>query len=87
MFEFPTAEAGILLNIGDRAGTPFSFGHVTIAFAMLPKSRVGVQHHLPSASRLVRVSSRARVEFKARGASGLAGAAARAAARKLRSGQ
>jgi FMN phosphatase YigB (HAD superfamily) len=87
MFEFDSQDAGILLNINERAGAPFSSGQVTVAFAMLPKARTGVPHRLPGASKVIRMSSRLRVEYKARGASGLAGAAARVAARKLRSGE
>lgn len=87
MFEFGSEDAGILLNLTERAGGPFSSGQVTVAFAVLPKSRTGQQHRLPSAARLTRASSRFRAEYRARGAAGLAKAAARTAARQLRSGQ
>jgi hypothetical protein len=87
MFEFNSEGSAIQLSLTDRAGSPFSSGQVTVAFAILPKSRTGLQGNLPAASRLVRVSSRVREEYRTRGPVGIASAAARVAARQLRSGQ
>jgi FMN phosphatase YigB (HAD superfamily) len=87
MFEFHSEGSAIQLSLTERAGSPFSSGQVTVAFAMLPKSRTGLQGRLPTASRLLRVSSRVREEYKSRGAAGIAAAAARVAARQLRSEQ
>jgi hypothetical protein len=87
MFEFHSPDAAIQLSLIERAGAPFTSGQVTVAFAMLPKSRSGLGGRLPAASRLVRVPSRLREEYKTRGPLGIASAAARVAARQLRSGQ
>ncbi|GLY64843.1 HAD family hydrolase [Amycolatopsis taiwanensis] len=84
MIEFEVDESAIWLPVASRVGQPVSSGQVTVAFAMLPKSRTGMGGRLPAASRLVRVSSRAREEYKARGPAGLAAAMARIAVRQLR---
>ena len=84
MFDFTAPKSSIQLPL---PGSPFSSGQVTVAFAILPKSVTGLQGRLPTPSRVARISNRVRDEYKTRGAGGIAGAAARAAARKLRSGQ
>jgi hypothetical protein len=86
MLEFHSEDAAIQLSLTERAGSPFSSGTVTVAFAMLPKSSTGLQGQLPTASRLLRVSSRIREEYHTNGASGIATSAVRVATRKLRSG-
>jgi hypothetical protein len=52
---------------------------------MLPRTRTGLAEPLPAASRIVRVASRVREEYRMRGPAGLASAAARITARQLRS--
>jgi FMN phosphatase YigB (HAD superfamily) len=87
MFEFNSAVAAIQLSLIERSRAPFSSGQVTVAFAMLPKSTTGLGGRLPAASRRERISNRVRDEYKTRGPAGIASAAARAAARKLRSAE
>jgi predicted HAD superfamily hydrolase len=87
MFEFETTESAIWLPLAARLGAPVSSGQVTVAFAMLPRSRTGLDQGLPAGSRLTRVSSRVRQEYRARGPVGLASAVARVATRQLRNGQ
>lgn len=84
VFEFHAAHSAIQFSLIERAGSPFSSGKVTVAFAMLPKSRTGLQARLPAASRLRRTSNRLREEYNVRGVPGLAASAARVAARQLR---
>jgi hypothetical protein len=87
MFEFEFDDAAIWLPITARTGGPVSSGQVTVAFAMLPKSRTGLGRQLPPAARLVRMSNRIREEYKMRGPVGLATSAMRITARQLKSGQ
>jgi FMN phosphatase YigB (HAD superfamily) len=87
MFEFEFDEAAIWLPVSARTGGPVSSGQVTVAFAMLPKSRTGLGRQLPAAARLVRMSNRIREEYKMRGPVGLATSAVRMTTRQLKSGQ
>lgn len=87
MFEFNSAGAAIVLSLTERSRAPFSSGQITVAFAMLPKSKTGLGGRLPAASRAERISNRVRDEYRTRGPAGIASAAARAAARKLRSAE
>jgi hypothetical protein len=84
MFEFTSPEASVQLPL---PGSPFSSGRLTVAFAMLPTSMTGLQGRLPAPSRVTRISNRAREEYKTRGPGGIAAAAGRAVARKLRSAE
>lgn len=84
MIEFGSPEASIMLKIADRLGTPMSSGQVTVAFAVLPQSFSNLSARPPSlTSRAERISRRLRVEYRARGAKGVAAGAARVAIRKL----
>ncbi|GAB3579203.1 hypothetical protein GCM10027445_47390 [Amycolatopsis endophytica] len=87
LFEFEAAESAIWIPVSARMGAPATSGQVTVAFAMLPKSRTGLGVHPPSAPRMTRVTSRVREEYRARGPVGLATSAARIAMRQLRSGK
>ncbi|MFE0020360.1 HAD family hydrolase [Amycolatopsis sp. NPDC059021] len=84
MVEFHSPLAAIWLPVAERAGATVSSLQVTIAFAMLPRSRSGLGHRMPPAGRAVRVSVKMRDEFRERGALGVAAGAARIAARRLR---
>lgn len=85
MLEFEFDDAAIWLPVANRQGSPVSSGQVSVAFAMLPRTRTGLAEPLPAASRLVRAASRMREEYRMRGSAGLASAAARVTTRKLRS--
>ncbi|MDQ0377467.1 HAD family hydrolase [Amycolatopsis thermophila] len=87
LFEFDGDESAIWFPVGARMGAPVTSGQVTVAFAMLPKSRTGLGGRPPSAPRLTRVTSRVREEYRTRGPVGLATSAARIAVRQLRSGK
>ncbi len=84
MFEFQYNESAVWLPIATRVGGQVSSGQVTVAFAMLPKSRTGLSRALPAAPRLARMSNRIREEYHARGGAGIAAAAVRIAARQLK---
>jgi FMN phosphatase YigB (HAD superfamily) len=84
MFEFTSADGAIQLG---TPGSPFSSGRLTVAFALLPTSATGLQGRLPAAPRASRIAKRVREQYRTRGPVGIATAAARAAARTLRSPQ
>lgn len=81
--EFHAPHAALWLPLASHAGAPVTSAQVTIAFGMLPRSNAGFEPRLPAAPRLVRLTGRAREEYRTRGMSGLAAAAARTAARRL----
>lgn len=84
MVEFHSPLAAIWLPLAARAGAPVSSFQLTVAFAMLPRSRSGLGHRMPAAGRTQRLSAKVRDELREHGAAGLAVGAARVAARKLR---
>jgi hypothetical protein len=87
MLEFECDDSAVWFPVGARVGAPVSSGRLTVAFAMLPKSRTGLGHRMPPASRLRRMSNRLREEYRSRGPVGVAASVARVAARQIRSGQ
>ncbi|WP_243727212.1 HAD family hydrolase [Actinocrispum wychmicini] len=60
---------------------------ISVAFALLPQSRVGLSPRLPAAARLARYTGRVREEYQAKGAVGIAAGAVRVALRRLGSGR
>ncbi|MEV5298582.1 HAD family hydrolase [Amycolatopsis methanolica] len=87
LFEFEADEGAVWFPVAARFGAPVTSGQVTVAFAVLPKSRTGLGAHPPSAPRLTRMRSRVREEIRTHGPVGLATSAARIAVRQLRSGK
>ncbi len=84
MVEFHSPLAAIWLPLADRAGAPVSSFQLTVAFAMLPRSRSGFGHRMPPPGRTQRISAKVRNELRERGPGGLAAGAARIAVRRLR---
>jgi len=84
MVEFHSPLAAIWLPLAARAGAPVSSFQLTVAFAMLPRSRSGLGHRMPAAGRTQRLSAKVRDELREHGPTGLAVGAARIAVRKLR---
>ncbi|MFD2419843.1 HAD family hydrolase [Amycolatopsis pigmentata] len=87
MIEFHVEESEIWLPIAGRLGAPASSGQVTVTFAMLPRSRSGLEETLPAGPRLLRVAGRIREEYRARGPAGLVASMARMARRQIRNGE
>ncbi|MBB5852862.1 HAD family hydrolase [Amycolatopsis umgeniensis] len=85
MVEFHSPLAAIWLPLAARAGAPVSSFQLTVAFAMLPRSRSGLGHRMPAAGRSQRLSAKVRNELREHGPGGLAAGAARIAVRRLRS--
>ncbi|WP_007026052.1 HAD family hydrolase [Saccharomonospora iraqiensis] len=83
MVEFGSPHAALWLPLADRAGAPVTSARITIAFAMLPQWVSGFTPRVPPASRLARLSGRARTEYRARGVAGIAAGAARMVIRRL----
>ncbi|MER6876506.1 HAD family hydrolase, partial [Amycolatopsis sp. NPDC000673] len=84
MVEFHSPLAAIWLPLGEAAGATVSSLQVTVAFAMLPRSRSGLGYRMPPADRTARISAKVRDEFRERGVMGVTAGAARIAARRLR---
>ncbi|MCU1680547.1 MAG: family hydrolase [Amycolatopsis sp.] len=84
MMEFHSPLAAVWLPLEDACGGPVSSVQVTVAFAMLARSRSGLGHRMPPAGRALRISAKVRDEYRERGATGIAAGAARLAVRRLK---
>jgi FMN phosphatase YigB (HAD superfamily) len=84
MVEFYSPLAAAWLPLAGRTGAPITSAQLTVAFAMMPRSRSGLGHRMPLADRIERMSAKLREEYRAHGKAGLAAEAARATVRRLK---
>jgi FMN phosphatase YigB (HAD superfamily) len=80
---FAAPRSALVLPLAARAGSPVSSVQVSVAFAMLPQSVSQLDPRMSAAPWIARLSGRIRAEYRTRGVAGVAGGAARLAARQI----
>jgi hypothetical protein len=80
---FAAPRSALVLPLAALAGAPVSSAQISVAFAMLPQSVSQLERRMPAAPWLARLSGRIRAEYRTRGVAGIAGGAARLAARQI----
>jgi hypothetical protein len=80
---FAAPRSALVLPLAARAGSPVSSAQISVAFAMLPQSLSRLDPRMPAAPWIARLSGRIRAEYRTHGVAGVAGGAARLAARQI----
>lgn len=86
LIEFRAADSALILPVAALAGEPVTSVQVSVAFAMLPRSRSGRSAPLPAANPAARLAGRLGAEVRSGGTAGALRGAVRAGARLLRGG-